>query len=109
MKNFYGNYANENPKLDFENTIHIIENRNSGDEISRNFTPDKDGIIILLLRTIKDTYMYAQLKNGTVLGSLSWPVQQTSNKDLRSIIPVNKGQEIRCWGKWCDFDFIPYL
>lgn len=108
MKDFYGNYANENPKLDFENTIHVIENRNTGDEISRYFTPNKDGIIILLLRTVKDSYVYAQIKDSTVLGSLSWTAQQTSVKDLRSIVPVNKTQEIHCWGKWCDVDFIPY-
>jgi len=109
MKDFYGNYANANPKLDFTHSITIIENRNTGDEISRNFTPNKDGIIILYLKTIKDSYMYAQLTNGNVLGSLSWAAQQTSNKDLRTIIPINKNQEIRCWGKWCDFYFIPYL
>ena len=108
MKDFYGNYANANPQLDFDNIITIIENRNTGDEISRDFTPNKDGIIILYLRTVKDSYMHAQTK-GAVLGSLSWPAQQTSTKDLRSIVPVNKNQEIRCWGKWCDFYFIPYL
>lgn len=109
MKDFYGNYANENLKLDFDNTIHVIENRNAGDEISRYFTPSKDGIIILLLRTVKDSYVYAQIKDSAVLGSLSWTAQHTSIKDLRSIVPVNKNQEIHCWGKWCDVDFIPYL
>lgn len=109
MKDFYGNYQNKNPQLDFTHQITIIENRNTGDEVSENFIPNKDGIIIFLLRTIKDSYMYAQLIDGIVLGSLSWPAQQTSNKDLRTIIPVSKSQEIRCWGKWCDFYFIPYL
>jgi hypothetical protein len=109
MKDFNGNYANENPKLDSDNLIYVIENRNSGDEISRNFTPSKDGIIILFLRTVKDSYMHVQTKDGVVLGSLSWPAQQTSTKDLRTIIPVSKNQEIRCWGTWCDVYFIPYL
>lgn len=109
MKDFNGNYHNRNPQLDFEHSVTIIENRNTGDEVSRDFIPDKDGIIILLLRTIKDTYMYVQLKGGTVLGSLCWPAQQTSAKDLRTIVPVSKNQELRCWGKWCDFYFIPYL
>lgn len=109
MKDFSGNYANVNPQLDSEHTITIIENRTTGDEISKNFIPDKDGIIILFLRTIKDAYMHAQTKDGIVLGSLSWPAQQTSTKDLRITIPVKKNQEIRCWGKWCDFNFVPYL
>jgi hypothetical protein len=109
MKDFYGNYYNVNPKLDFTHQVTIIENRASGDEISRYFTPNKDGVIFLMLRTVKDSYMYAQLKDGAVLGSLCWTAQQTSIKDLRSIIPINKNQEIHCWGKWCDFNFVPYL
>lgn len=111
MKDYYGDYANENanPKLDFENSITMIENRNSGNEDSLVFEHWQSGVVILYLKTVKDAYVHVKdNKSGVVLASLSWPVQQTSTKDLRTMIPISKNQEIRCWGTWCDVYLIPY-
>lgn len=62
MKDFNGNYANVNPKLDTDNAYIIYNNLPSNELVSKEYVPEKDGVIIITCSYRQGAKVYLEVK-----------------------------------------------
>lgn len=62
MKDFNGNYANVNPKLDTDNAYVIYNNLPSSELVSKEYVPEKDGVIIITCSYRQGAKVYLEFK-----------------------------------------------
>jgi hypothetical protein len=113
MKDFYGNYANKNPKLDTDNAYVIYNNTVSSTEETRYYTPKKDGVVIITcsFRKGSKVYIEAQAESGGIkkLGSVVQSANSEGADNQVMTVPVSANKQITIVGKNYMAEYIPYL
>ena len=115
MKDFHGNYHNVNPKLDTDNAYMIYNNIVDDTKVQREYTPEKDGVIIITCSYKKGAKVYLVVKyqvSPTVISKKLGSVVQTANSDgvdnQVMTIPVKAGDTCMVYGNNFSAEYIPY-
>lgn len=113
MKDFNGNYANVNPKLDTDNAYMIYNNTVSSTEETRYYTPKKDGVVIIScsFRQGAKVYLEVTTESGEIkrLGSIVQSANSAGADNQVMTVPVSTNRQIKLVGKNYSAEYIPYL
>ena len=113
MKDFYGNYANVNPKLDTDNAYVIYNNLLSNEVVSKEYVPEKDGVVIITcsFRQGAKVYLESQFESGDTkrLGSVVQSANSEGADNQVMTVPVSANKQITIVGRNYVAEYIPYL
>lgn len=113
MKDFSGNYANVNPKLDATKSYVIYSNTASNTEVQNEYTPEKDGVVIITCSFRQGSKVYLEVTTESNdlkrLGSVVQSANSAGADNQVMTVPVSAGKKLVIKGKNYIAEYIPYL
>lgn len=113
MKDFNGNYANVNPKLDVTKSYIIYSNTVDDTEVQREYTPVQDGVVIITcsFRQGAKVYLEVTTESGEIkrLGSIVQSANSAGADNNVMTVPVKAGDICKVYGNNFVAEYIPYL
>lgn len=113
MKDFYENYVNVNPKLDVIKSYVIYNDTSSNTEVQREYTPEKDGVVIITcsFRQASKVYLEVTTESNDLkrLGSVVQSANSAGADNQVMTVPVSAKKKLIVKGKNYIAEYIPYL